>query len=137
MRQAFSPARFGALRAVRELAGCSDRDIWSLLRHADEVHLRAGDLVAPEGLYCTAFVAVIEGTLGSRSQSVSRMLRPGDSCGWDAMWERFPNRETITAETDARLLVIGNEQFRAMKALAGPPAIEACAFEMAEAQIVA
>jgi hypothetical protein len=110
-------ARFFALRAVRELASCSDKEIWSLLRYADEVRVLSGDRVAQEGHLCTEFVAVIEGTLCARFHGVSMPLGPGDTYGWDAMWERSTNRTTVTVEADTRLLVMSHEQFRAVKAL--------------------
>jgi CRP-like cAMP-binding protein len=108
--------RFAALRAAAELAACSDADIRSLLAYSDEVRMCAGDSVAQEGRYCAELVVVIEGTLCSGSHLVG----PGGTIGWDEMWERSTNPTTVTAETDARLLVMSHEQFRAVKALVGP-----------------
>lgn len=117
-------SRFAALRAVRELASCSDREIWSLLRYADEVRPVAGDRVAEEGRPATEFVVVVDGTLQAASHGCSQLLRPGEGFGWDAMWERSPNRATVTVEAQARLLVMSHEQFRAVKALVHPQAAE-------------
>lgn len=117
--------RFAALRAVPELAPCSDPEIRSLLAYADEVRLFARDAVAQEGRYCAELVVVIEGTLRSRSHLVG----PGETIGWDEMWERSTNPATVTAETDARLLVMSHDQFRAVKALVGRKpvgAVEQC-----------
>jgi hypothetical protein len=36
--------------------------------------------------------------------------------GWRAMWERGPNEATVVVESEARLLVMGHAQFRAVKA---------------------
>ena len=116
MKTATQRARFAALRAVAELAPCSDADVWALLVYADEVRLRAGDRVAQEGRYCTELAVVIEGTLSRRSYRVG----PGETIGWNAMWERSTNPATVTAESDARLLVMSHDQFRAVKALVGP-----------------
>jgi CRP-like cAMP-binding protein len=116
MKTSGQRARFAALRAVAELAPCSDADVWSLLVYADEVRLFAGDRVAQGGRSCTELAVVIEGTLCSRS----RLLGPGATVGWDEMWERSTNRTTVTAETDARLLVMSHDQFRAVKALVDP-----------------
>jgi Cyclic nucleotide-binding domain len=116
MKTSTQRARFAALRATAELAACSDADIWSLLPYADEVRLRAGDPVALEGRYCTALVVVVEGTLRARRQPVG----PGETSGWDAMWERSTNPVTVAAETDARVLVMSHDQFRAVKARVGP-----------------
>jgi CRP-like cAMP-binding protein len=116
MRTLIQRARYAALRAVAELEACSDADIWSLLAYADEVRLCAGDRVAQEGRYCTELVVVMEGTLSGRSRRVG----PGETIGWTAMWERSTNPVTVTAESDARLLVMSHDQFRAVKALVGP-----------------
>jgi hypothetical protein len=35
------------------------------------------------------------------------------------MWERGPNEATVVVESEARLLVMGHAQFRAVKAEAG------------------
>jgi CRP-like cAMP-binding protein len=115
MRTSTQPARFAALRAVAELAPCSDTDIRSLLAYADEVSVFAGDRVAQKGRYCTELVVVIDGTLCS----MSHLVRPGETIGWEEMWERSTNPATVTAETDARLLVMSHDQFRAVKALVG------------------
>jgi hypothetical protein len=121
-------ARFAALRAVPELASCSDREIWSLLRYADEVCVPAGEQV-PSG----EFVVLIDGTLRAGTQ----LLGPGTSYGWDAMWDRSTNRASATVEADARLLVMSHAQFRAVKALVGPAAARLSAPEVAEVQRVA
>lgn len=106
--------RFAGLRAVRELWASSDTEISSLLRYTDEVDVFAGDVVAERGRLCAAFVVVLQGTL----QAGSCPLRPGDSFGWDAMWERTANPATVVVESDARLLVMSHDQFRAVKGLA-------------------
>jgi CRP-like cAMP-binding protein len=114
MKTSGQRARFAALRGVAELAQCSDSEIWSLLVYADEVRLFPGDRVAQQGHYCSELAIVVEGTLCSGSRLIGR----GATVGWDEMWERSTNPTTVTAETDARLLVMSHDQFRAVKALA-------------------
>ena len=116
MKTSTQLARFAALRAFAELASCSDAEIWSLLSYADEVRLSVGDTVAEEGRYCSELVVVIEGTLRARR----RLVGPGEASGWDAMWDRSTNPVAVTAETEARVLVMSHDQFRAVKALVGP-----------------
>ena len=111
--------RFAALRATKDLVACTDEELRSLLRHADEVSVPAGTPVTQAGLYCTEFVVVMEGTLCAGSNGNHRRLTAGDSYGWRPMWERSVNDATLVAETDARLLVMGHEQFRAVKGIAG------------------
>jgi CRP-like cAMP-binding protein len=108
--------RFAALRAVRELAACSDGQISSLLRYTDEVAVSAGAVVAERGRLCAAFVVVLDGALRAGCDQ----LGPGDSTGWDAMWERSTNPATVVAERDSRLLVMSHGQFRAVKGAMRP-----------------
>jgi len=109
-------ARFAALRAVAELAQCSDAEIWSLLPYADEVCLGAGEMVAQEGRQCAELVVVMAGALRARSH----LIGPGEISGWEAMWERSASPATVEVEAGARLLVMSHDQFRAVKALVGP-----------------
>jgi len=112
--------RLATLSATPELAGWSERSLQVLLPQFDEVTLPAGRLIAFEGSQCTEFVIVLEGALSARSRSGGpRLLRAGDSCGWRAMWQRGPNEATVVVESEARLLVMGHAQFRAVKAEAG------------------
>ena len=110
--------RFAALRAARELADCSDKDIQSLLGSVDEIRLPAGAGVTQAGRYCTELVVVMEGTLRAIANGNVRRLGPGDSLGWAAMWDRSFNEATVVAESEVRLLAIGHSQFRAFKAVA-------------------
>ena len=108
--------RFQALRVVRELAACSDGKISSLLSYTDEVEMSPGEVVAQGGQLCSAFVVVVQGTLCAGLCE----LRPGESFGWEAMWERSVNPATVVADSEARLLVMSHDQFRAVKG-ARPP----------------
>jgi CRP-like cAMP-binding protein len=105
--------RFASVRAVPELASCSDAEIWSLLRYMDEVRVAAGEKVVQEGTRAAEFIVVIDGRL----RTGSSVLDSGSSYGWEAMWDRLANRRTVTVDDDARLLVMSHEQFRAVKAL--------------------
>jgi CRP-like cAMP-binding protein len=112
--------RLAVLRAIPELAEWPERSLQALLPQFDEVALPAGRLIAVEGSPCSQFVIVLEGALAARTLSGdSRPLGVGDSYGWRAMWERGPNEATVVVESDARLLVMGHAQFRAVKAEAG------------------
>jgi CRP-like cAMP-binding protein len=115
--------RFAALRAIRELADCSDKEIWSLVTSVDEVRLPAGSVVAQAGRYCAELVIVMDGTLRAISNGTAHRVGPGNSLGWAAMWDRSLTETTVVAESDVRLLVVGHAQFRAFKAVAAhqPP----------------
>ena len=110
------PNRLATLRSTRELAGWPEKSLQALSKQFDEVTLPAGRLITLEGAQCSEFVIVLEGGLRSRSLSGdSCLLRAGDSVGWRAMWERGPNEATVVVESEARVLVMGHAQFRAIK----------------------
>lgn len=112
--------RLKALRSTGELARYSDSQLRPLLQYADEVVVQEGCQVAVEGQLCSQFLIVTEGRLKAVSLGGGgHTLAAGDSWGWKEMWERSVNGATIVAETDARLLVMGHAQFRAVKAVAG------------------
>lgn len=114
--------RFAELRAAAELAGYTDRELISLLPYFDETRLPAGRRLAFEGRPGTAYLVVAEGRLKAwSSEGECRTLQAGDSFGWNAMWERGLNEATVVVEADARLLVMGHAQFRALKALGRRP----------------
>ena len=118
----FDP-RLEALRATRELARCSDRELRSLLPYVDEIAVPAGTRVAVEQQLCQQYLIVIEGRLRAHSRDRGcQTLCAGDSHGWTAMWERTANDSTLMAESDSCLLVMGHAQFRAAKAIAPRPA---------------
>jgi CRP-like cAMP-binding protein len=123
--------RFAALRAVPELAHCSNSEISSLVTSVDEIRLPAGAVVARAGRYCTELLVVIEGTL----RTTALRIGPGESLGWAAMWDRSINQATVIAESDVRLLVIGHAQFRAFKAAAYPPLLRLGQDRLADQQV--
>jgi CRP-like cAMP-binding protein len=99
----------------------------------DEIAVKAGCRLAVEGRLCNQFLIVIEGRLRTASdRGGCQTLVAGDSWGWNAMWERLVNDATLVAESDARILVMGHAQFRAIKALTAPPEADAIARHTAD-----
>lgn len=94
-------------RALRSLR------LESLLPYFDEVVVRAGEELAVEGRLCHQFFVVVEGRLETCRGGVRGELVAGQGFGWAAMRERGVNEASVRAVGDARLLVMGHEQFRA------------------------
>lgn len=88
-------------------------------RYFDEVEVRAGEVIAIEGSLCHELIVVVDGRLEARTDGTARVLRAGDELGWAAMERRGRNEATVTAMTEARLLVMSHAQFAA--ASAPPP----------------
>src|SRR5215471_895167 len=105
--------RLRALRALPELGHLSGSDLRGLLPHFDQITVPAGTMVARAGRFCTQYVVVLDGRLEAGTDT-SPIAPAGASCGWEAMCERGVNPATVVAATDARLLVMGRAQFRAV-----------------------
>ncbi len=99
-------------RALRSLR------LESLLPYFDEVVVRAGEELAVEGRLCHQFFVVVDGRLETCRGGVRGELVAGQGSGWAAMRARGVSEASVRAASDARLLVMGHEQFRAADALA-------------------
>jgi CRP-like cAMP-binding protein len=133
-----SNSRLDILGSTAELAGCSTRELRSLLQYVDEVTVPAGTQIAVRGETCNQFVVVAAGRLRAGSPEDGwNSLFPGDTVGWAAMWEMTANNATVIAETDSRLLVMGHAQFRAVKAIVKRPAAVLAAHRIFRAPISA
>jgi len=106
--------RLRALRALPELADLRGSDLRGLLSYFDEITVPGGTVVARAGQFCRQYVVVLDGRLESRTNGGSQAWTAGASCGWDAMCERGVSPATVYAASDARLLVMGRAQFRAV-----------------------
>lgn len=113
-------SRLRALKSLPELGHLSGSDMRGLLAHFDEVDVPAGTVLARAGRLCTEYLVVLDGRLESRTDGGARAVLAGDSCGWEAMRERSVNPATVLAASDARLLVMGRAQFRAVTGLRRP-----------------
>jgi CRP-like cAMP-binding protein len=93
-------------------------ELVSALRpHFDEVVVPAGEQIAVEGRLCHQFFVVVEGRLETCRGGVRGELLAGQGFGWAAMRERGVNEASVRAVGDARLLVMGHQQFRAADGL--------------------
>ena len=110
------------LRMTKELAGSTDAQLQALLQYFDEVAVPAGTRLAQEGRLSHQFFIVTEGELETCREGTRGKLAPGDSFGWNAMYERGWDDATVTAASSARLLVMSHAQFRAAKAVVSEPA---------------
>jgi CRP-like cAMP-binding protein len=105
--------RIAALRASGHFAAWDEGGLNGLLSTFDEIGVRAGDVLAVEGELCHQLIVVIEGRAEKRCRGSATALGPGDSVGWSAMCARGIHDATVTAVTEARLLVMSHAQFRA------------------------
>lgn len=114
--------RLQILRMTREFQCSSDAELRALVPYFDEVAVPTGTCLAQEGRLSHQFFIVTDGKLETCRQGTRGKLEPGDSFGWNAMYERGWDDATVTAASSARLLVMGHAQFRAVKAIVSEPA---------------
>ena len=109
--------RVRALRATQELRHLTDAQLGALLPHLDELCVAAGTRLAVEGRLCHQFLVVAKGSLEMCRHGRAATMGPGGALGWQAMRERGVNDATVTALSDAHVLVMSHEQFRAVESL--------------------
>jgi hypothetical protein len=112
--RARADGRLRALRALPELAHLSGSELRGLLGHFDEINVPAGTVIARAGRFCRQYVVVLDGRLATMDDSGSPTARAEASCGWDAMCKRGVSPATVRTASDARLLVMGRAEFRAV-----------------------
>lgn len=124
--------RLAVLRAVRELASCDDAELSALTHFMDEAWVAPGTVLAQEGRLCHQLLIVAAGRLEACVRGRLVLLGPGEAVGWDAMRDRDRHDATVVAISEAHLLVVSHEQFRAIeltpttRSLSPPLASAAC-----------
>jgi CRP-like cAMP-binding protein len=109
--------RLRILSSTKELSALSRARLSALLPFVDEIHVSAGTCLAQEGRLCDLYLIVANGEIETCRQGRKGRLEPGDTAGWNAMHNRGRHDATLLAATNARLLVMGHSQFRAIRAL--------------------
>jgi hypothetical protein len=114
MWRARADGRLRALQALPELAHLSGSELRGLLGQFDEITVPAGTVIARAGRFCRQYVVVLDGRLATMDDSRSPKEKAEASCGWEAMCRRDVSPATVRTASDARLLVMGRAQFRAV-----------------------
>ncbi|HKW72111.1 MAG TPA: cyclic nucleotide-binding domain-containing protein [Candidatus Dormibacteraeota bacterium] len=110
--------RLRVLRATRELGSLSHALLLALLPHFDEQCVSTGAQLALEGRLAHQFLIVASGSLETCRRGRAGKLGRGDTFGWRAMHDRGVNEASVTALSEAHLLLMSHEQFRAVDGLA-------------------
>ena len=108
-------AKTKAIARVPLFSRCSKRELGLVAGIADELDLRAGKVLTKEGDRGREFFALLDGTAevsqGGRKRNT---LGAGDFFGEIALVSRSPRTATVTALTAVRVLVIRDQEFRAL-----------------------
>ncbi|HSS36813.1 MAG TPA: cyclic nucleotide-binding domain-containing protein [Patescibacteria group bacterium] len=100
------------LRGCPLFRGLSKKDLELVGRLADEIDVPAGKMLIKQGTSGHEFFIVIEGALGVERDGVRiRTLGPGDFAGEIALIDGGVRTASVTADTAARLLVVGHREF--------------------------
>jgi CRP-like cAMP-binding protein len=100
------------LSRVRLFSACSKKELALIGRASDEVTVPAGKVLAEEGAPGHEFYFILEGTAAvKKGNRKIATLGPGQYFGELALLDRAPRNATVVAETDMRLLVLGQREF--------------------------
>ena len=110
-----------ALSRVPLFSQLSRSELEFVASRADEVSVKAGQKLITQGKAGDSFYVLLEGEAHVDVRGKPRRtMRPGDFFGEISMLDRGLASATVTAKTDARLLVMSHAQFRdAIKASDG------------------
>ena len=103
------------LARVPLFGGVRGRDLQEIGMLADEVDVPAGQVLMRQGDRAGEFFIVVDGSLvveqdGRRIAT----LGPGDFAGEIGLVDEGPRTATVTADTPARLLVVGHQAFHTL-----------------------
>jgi CRP-like cAMP-binding protein len=106
------PDKLAHLAAVPLFSGCTSKELKELARLCDEVDVSAGKVVVKQGSTGFECYIVHEGSLKVEIDGqLVTTLGPGTHFGEFAPIDKRPRSATVTAVTDATLLVLGPSQF--------------------------
>ena len=93
-------------------SACTKRDLQVIGRASDEVSVAAGKVLTEEGRPGHEFYLILEGeaTVRRKARKVAT-LGAGQYFGELSLLDRGPRTASVVAETDMRLLVLGQREF--------------------------
>lgn len=104
--------KLDALARVKLFSACSKKDLGVLSRVSDEVDLPAGTTLVKEGTTGHEFYLILDGTASVRRNNKKiASLGAGQYFGEMALLDRGPRSATVVADSDIKVLVIGQREF--------------------------
>ena len=104
--------RLDALAKVPLFSGLSRRHLGMIARHADEVKLDVGKVLARQGEHGLEFLLIVDGDARvERNGKVIGRLTAGDFFGEMSLIDGKPRTATVIAETTVVLLVVHRRAF--------------------------
>ena len=96
-------------------SACTKRDLQLIGRASDEVTVAGGKALTEEGKTGHEFYLILDGKAVVRRKGKKvAALGPGQYFGELSLLDRGPRTATVVAETDLRLLVLGQREFNGL-----------------------
>jgi CRP/FNR family transcriptional regulator, cyclic AMP receptor protein len=100
------------LAEVPLFSACSRKDLQRIAKASDEVDVKAGRVLVDQGRMGHEFFLIVEGTaVVKRNETEVNRLGPSDYFGELSLLDRAPRNATVVADTDMKLLVLGQREF--------------------------
>ena len=100
------------LAEVPLFAAASRKDLQKVARASDEVDVKAGRVLVDQGRPGHEFFLILEGTASVRRNNRKVAgLGPGQYFGELSLLDRGPRTATVVADTDMKVLVLGQREF--------------------------
>ena len=100
------------LKKVPLFSNLSKRHLNEIGKHADQVAIKAGKVLAQQGNIGWDFILIVEGKAQVKKDGkVIRHLSSGDFFGEISLIDGEPRTATVIAETDMALLVVHRRSF--------------------------
>ena len=105
-------AHLDHLAEVSLFSACTRKDLEKIARASDEIDVQAGRALVEEGHIGHEFFLILEGkgTVSRGGEKVAQ-LGPGQYFGELALLYKGPRNATVIADTDMKLLVLGQREF--------------------------
>ena len=93
-------------------SACSRKDLQKIAKASDEVEVAAGRVLVDQGKTGHEFFLILDGTATVRANNRKvATLGGGDYFGELALLSREPRDASVTADTDMKLLILGQREF--------------------------
>ena len=100
------------LKKVPMFSNLSNRQLIEIAKHAQQVSVKAGEVLAKQGSKGWEFFFVVEGKAQVRKNGKSiRQLTSGDFFGEISLIDNEPRTANVIADTDMMLLVVDTRSF--------------------------
>ena len=115
MNRAMSKEALEELRSIPLFVGCNDKELAEIKKLADEIDIKAGEVIFRQGAFGQdAFVLLSGAVTVSVGGNEVAHLTTGSHFGELAPLDHLPRSATVTAQSDARLLVFGAREFSSL-----------------------